>query len=491
MNSLIAEKLRGLPQFSRIRRDDAQRWIKHVAARQPDRLLWLIDRLGAGFGGSESGALLLEAMGRPALFASATELVNEKLMRIMPAPTNRHMRKGTILEEAVIKAALTLYGGVRDNAVLDSFKNSHPNDPFGVSGNIDFPWIRPDGIRVLADVKVPGSGEELLTSTDKEFHYCVQLNHYNLMSKARNLPAFDQLLNIHLELPPVISDAYVERLSVGGQGEFNAVVDEMVSILKYERPGMRLNFAEQPINPLITFNGVDRPLEDLIQEICAVNWQCTIDGNVPEVEVRGDHALSEDAKRELARRESELIKLQAAQKAIDARIKGIQQDIDTICSSVSVQGSLAQTGHMNIARKPQLDEEAATALLTRYGVELDGLRTLRPKLGVRDYNTLAMAEKLRELEVSMDEYVNPAPLDAEKIISTLETLGENPSRLISYETAISVSRKKETQNFLKSMTDTATVHIDDVLARLAVQPDQSADISHQQSPVTTVSRMSR
>lgn len=487
MNNLIADKLRGLPQFSRIRREDAQRWIKHVAERQPDRLLWLIDRLGAGFGGSESGALLLEAMGRPAPFSSATELVNEKLMRILPSPTNRFMRKGTILEEAVIKATLILYGGEKDNAVLDSFKNSHPNDPFGISGNIDFPWIRADGIRVLADIKVPGSGEEQLSNVDKEFHYCVQLNHYNLMSQARNLPPFDQLVNIHLELPPILTDAFVERLSRGGQGEMNAVVDEMVALLKYERPGMRLNFAEQPINPAINFNGVERPLEELIKEICSVNWQCTIDGNIPEIDTRADHTLSDEIKSNLTSKEGELIKLQAAHKAIDAKIKAVQEEIDTLCSAVATQGSLAQTSHLNISRKPQLNEEAATALLTRYGVDIEDLRTERAKLGVRDYKTLAMADKLRSLEVNMDEFITPSPLDPEKIISSLESLGENPARLISYETAISVSRKKETQNFLQSMIESAAQQIDDVVTRIAQQPEQAPE----QQTTSTTQRMTR
>ncbi|UUA75261.1 hypothetical protein [Cellvibrio sp. QJXJ] len=475
MNNSIAEKLRSLPQFSRIRREDAQRWISHVAERQPERLLWLIDRLGNGFGGSESGALLLEAMGRPALFTSAPELVNEKLMRILPAPTNRFMRKGTILEEAVIRATLKLYGGERDNAVLDSFKSSNPNDPFGISGNIDFPWIRSDGVRVLADVKVPGSGEEQLSNSDKDFHYCVQLNHYNMMSKARNLPAFDQLQNIHLELPPVLTDAFIDRLSRGGQAELNAVVDDMVALLKYERPGMRLNFSDQPINPTIDFNGVDRPLEELIAEICAVNWQCVIDGNVPELDLRADHVLSDTEKGELVTKESELIRLQAAQKAIEAKIKGIQEDIGTICASVSEQGALGQSSHINISRKPVLDEEQAIDLLTRYGVDVSTLRKDRPKLNIRDYDTLAMAEKLQELKVDMSAFISPAPIDPDKLISQVELVGINPGRLISYETSILVSRKKETQTLLKSLTEQATPLVDVAIAALDKPVQQTVD----------------
>lgn len=491
MNNSIADKLRSLPQFPRIRREDAQRWISHVAARQPERLMWLIDRLKDGFGGSETGALLLEAMGRPSLFNSAAELVNEKLMRILPTPSNQYMRKGTILEEAVIQATLKLYGGERDNALIDSFKFRSPNDPFGISGNIDFPWIRPDGTRVLVDVKVPGSGEEQLSNVDKDFHYCVQLNQYNIMSKARNVPAFDSLANIHLELPPVLTDAFVDRLTRGGPSELNTVVDEMVALLKYERAGMRLNYVEQPINPTIDFNGIARPLEDLIKEICAVNWQAVIDGNVPELDIRADQELTETQRVDIAVKEVELIRLQAAQKAIEGQIKSVQTDIDNICSSVATQGALAQTGHLNISRKPTLNEDAAMALLARYGVDAEAVGETRAKLGVRDYDTLAMAEKLRDLDVDMKPFIKSAALDAEKIITQLEAVGENPARFISYETAIAVSRKKETQTHLKSLTDAMAPVLADVLAQASEQPNQSAAIEESVAPSKPQLRISR
>lgn len=477
MSNLIAGKLRSLPQFSRIRREDAQRWIKYTAERQPDRLLWLLDRLGSGFGGSEAGALLLEAMGRPAVFSSAAELINEKLMRILPSPTNQYMRKGIVLEKAVIMATLRLYGGEIDRGTLAAFEQPNPNDPFGVAGNIDFPWLRQDGTRWLIDVKVPGSGEEQLSSNDKDFHYCVQLNHYNLLAKARNLPEFDKLANIHLELPPVLTDAFVARLTKGGQAELPFVVDEMVNLLKYQRPGMQLNFSEQPINPTIQFNGVDRPLENLIKEICAANWQAAIDGNVPPLEVRADYNLDEENRLKLSQLESELVALQAAQKITESKIDQIQQAIKAICADINTKGALSQTGHLNINRKPTVDEQAAEFILARYGIELDAVRVEREKLGVRDYNTLAMAEKLREQNVDISAFLNPAPLDVEKIISAMENVGENPERIVKFETSVSLSRKKETLNYIKSITETIEPQLQEAFLKMGEtsQPIQVVD----------------
>lgn len=449
----IADTLRRLPQFSRIRREDAQRWISHVANQQPDRILWLMDRLGCGFGGSETGALLLDAMGRPPLFKSAAELINEKLMRILPTPSNKFMRKGTTLEEATQLATLKLYGGEVDNRALEAFKQPHTNDPFGMGGNPDFPWIRRDGIRTLVDIKVPGAGEETLSNGDKAFYYQVQLNQYNILNDARGLPAFDQLMNIHLELPPVLTDAFVDRLNKGGRAELGVVVDEMVALLKYDRPGMRLHMVEQPINPEIDFIGQRRKLNDLIKEVCAVKWQAVLDGNIPELEERADIELSDANKTELAKKETELLHLQALLRATETKVQNCQLAIDAICEGIKNSGALSQTSHLNISRKASVDEDLAGSLLQRYNVDLDSLRGERAKLGVRDYDTLAMAEKLKSLETEMAPFIKPAPLDLNKIIEKLENLGENPARFITYKTSILTSRKKETTQLMQHMTE--------------------------------------
>ena len=251
----IVEQLKTLPQFKRIEPSDAKAWLEHVISREPKRVLWLMGRLGDGFGGSEAGTLVLDAMGRNGPFSSATELVNEKLMRVLPSASNHHMRKGTVLEEAVILATLRLYGGEIDQQVLDTFAQPSGEGLFGLAGNPDFPWVRRDGVRTLVDIKVPGSGEETLSDADKDLHYAVQLHVYDMLNTAYGNTPFDQLMNIHLELPPEITDAYMDRLSKGGRTELPAVVDEMVQLLKYNRPGMRLHMREHPLNPNIDFNG--------------------------------------------------------------------------------------------------------------------------------------------------------------------------------------------------------------------------------------------
>lgn len=453
MKEQIVSALRGLPQINRIRREDASRWIKHVAERQPNRILWLMKRLGDGFGGSETGALVLDAMGRPAPFSPASELVNEKLMRVLPTPTNRFMRKGIILEEAVTQATLRLYGGEFDHATLDAFGQPCPNDPFGLAGNPDFPWIRADGVRTLVDIKVPGSGEESLSDGDKQFLYMAQLNTYNRLSEARDLPKFDQLLNIHLELPPVLTDAFTERLSKGGRGELPAVVNEMVQLLKYEREGMRLHMVEQPINPSIDFNGKQRPIVEVIEEVVAINWQAVLDGNVPELAPRADIGLDETQKSQLAQLEAELVQLQALQAVTEKKLAQRQEQVNDLVASVTKEGKLAQTPHVNIKRTASVNMPMAEHLLQRYGLDSSDFRPKPQKPGVRDYDTLAMAEKLKQEGIDVAPFVRPGPFDSDRLVSALEDLGEDPSRVIEYGTAFSKSRKKESHQYLAQLEE--------------------------------------
>lgn len=473
MNKVV-EQLKSLPQFRRIEPSDAKAWLQYVIQREPRRVLWLLGRLGAGFGGSEVGTLVLDAMGRVGVFGSATELVNEKLMRVLPSPSNHFMRKGLILEEAVQQATLRLYGGEVDESILQSFRAPPKNGLFGLGGNPDFPWVRRDGVRTLVDIKVPGIGEEKLTDTDKHLHYAIQLHTYNLLNTAYGNTPFDQLMNIHLELPPAITDAYMDRLSKGGRSELPAVVDEMVQLLKYDRPGMRLHMQEHPINPEIDFNGQLRPLNEVILEVAAVNWQAVLDGNVPELEHRADVALTDAQREELARCERELIELRAVSLATERLISETQERISEITKDVTEQGNLQQGPHQNIKRSVVLNQDDAIQLLQRYNIDPEPLRAERKRLGVRDYDTLAMVDYLKEQDVDLKHFVRPAALDPNQVINALEDIGENPARVMRYETSIATSRKKETVELLDRLTQRFTPAITSTL-----QTHRAADLQDQ------------
>lgn len=462
MNTVV-EKLKSLPQFRRIEPSDAKAWLQHVIQRDPTRVLWLLGRLGSGFGGSEVGTLVLDAMGRAGPFGSAPELVNEKLMRVLPSPSNHYMRKGLILEEAVQLATLRLYGGEVDESILQSFRQP-PNDGlFGIGGNPDFPWVRRDGVRTLVDIKVPGAGEEKLSDADKHLSYAIQLHTYNLQNTTYGNAPFDQLMNIHLELPPAITDAYMDRLSKGGRAELPAVVDEMVQLLKYDRPGMRLHMQEHLINPEIDFNGQLRPLNDVIQEVAAINWQAVLDGNVPELERRADVSLTDAQREELAQCERELIELRAMSQATEELINQTQARVSEITASVTEMGSLQQSPHQNIKRGVVLNQDDALHLLKRYSIDPEPLRAERKKLGVRDYDTLAMVDYLKENDVDLAPFVRPAALDPNRVIAALEDHGENPARVMRYETSISNSRKKETLELVERLKERFTPAITSTL----------------------------
>ncbi|MDQ2077544.1 hypothetical protein [Marinimicrobium sp. ABcell2] len=455
MNAVV-EQLKQLPQFRRIEPSDAKAWLEHVIQRDPKRVLWLLGRLGAGFGGSEVGTLVLDAMGRPGVFGSAAELVNEKLMRVMPSPSNHYMRKGIILEEAVQRATLRLYGGEVDESVLQSFREPPNEGLFGLGGNPDFPWLRRDGVRALVDIKVPGAGEDKLTGENKQLHYGIQLHVYNLLNTAYGNEPFDRLMNIHLELPPAITDAYMERLSKGGRAELPAVVDEMVQLLKYDRPGMRLHMNEHPINPEIDFNGQMRPLNDVIQEVAAVNWQAVLDGNVPELHRRADVSMTDEQREALAECERELTELQAVSKATEGLMSQVQERMRAITDHLTETGNLQQTPHQNIKRSRVLNQDDALQLLQRYNIDPEPLRAERKSLGVNAYDTLAMVDYLKDKEVDISPFIRPAALDTNRVIEALEDHGENPARVLRYETSVNLSRKKVTGELVNRLTERFT-----------------------------------
>lgn len=491
----IQDALRALPQFPHIRRDDAARWLEAMTRRDPKRLMWHLERLRAGFGGSEIGTLILDALGRSGPFTSARELVNEKLMRILPQSTTHQMRKGIWLEEAATQAVLMLHGGECDENTLAAFRQRCDRDPFGIGGNPDFPWRR-EGAYYLADIKLPGSGEETLTSADKQLLYLVQLNVYNMLNEARELEPFEKLINIHIELPPTVTDAMMMRLDAGGEAEVAGIARDMAALLRYDQPGMRLNIVEQPINPSIDFHG-NRPLVEVIQEVAAINYEAVLAGKVPAPAALGPLTLPDDDQAALEAHQARLLTLHALEDLTKQEIEATQADISALCRPIQQAGDLSPSPHLLIKQEPTLNADACLTLCQRYGIDTESLRSDRDEkkaLLVRDYDTLAMADALRERGVDMTPFVRPTPMDPQKVIKALSDIGEHPARAIRYQTRIAKSQKAITKTLMREKREqlaaslatlTAPVQAPaapdpdlEAFAEVSLSPESTQELSH-------------
>lgn len=477
----IAQRLHELPQFDRISAKDGKKWVKSVAESDPGRLMWHIGRVGSGFGGSEIGTLLLGAAGKSGPFKNASTLVNEKLMRAIPGKTLKPQENGIVLESAAIKASIQLYGGKIDTDVIDRFKIKTGNEPLGVSGEIDFPWIMADGTRVLVDIKVPYSGEENVSNTDKKFTYAVQLNTYNLLAEAKGLPPFEKLYNIHLEIPTVLADAYVGRIKAGGEKEEDVVVQELCHLLKHERPGLRLHFVEHEINPEIELipGNPAQPMNDHIKSVASLYWGCVLRGEAPEI-----YSAIEDAELDVPKMEqleSSRMILESQLMALNNQIEQVDADISTLAlqSKGAEKANHSVSGHFNIKRKEKLLAPELDTLLDRYGVDKSTLRIDRKSVTNRDYSVEKLIAHIESRGDDPKQFLHEAPYDIRKVADVLEEKGEAISRFISRDITIGVSRKKTTQQLLQKMEEALPppTELSNILNESTEGPSQKTSLS--------------
>ena len=462
----IAEALRALPQFQRIAPEDAQRWISAVADQEPHRLLWRIQRL-ASLGGSDMGTLLLEAMGHSAPFQTGADIINERLMRSVPTPPLYHMKKGIRLEDVVVEAIMRLYGGRFDVETETAFRNVHDHLPKGLDGNIDFPWITNKGQRVLIDIKVPMAGVILEETKDwrKDFLYSVQLNSYQLLTKHKGVAPFDRICNCHLELPPVLTDAYYKRLSSGDAGEKARVVDEIVNLLKHQMPGLRLNFQEHPINPEIEINGRTRPMFDVIKDIAALNWQCVLDGHAPEA------VFTTDAPQEgvdtLMELEDELFQLEVLNNKTAERIESIRSRISDITRNFSGANNLSQSGYYNIKTTTRINEDKLIGVAQRYQLDLNSLREDRESISKTDYDLEALIEYVNtNPDLDASQFLKPANFDVTKTQNALLEKGLAPQTVLETGVRIGRSTKKQVREALEQLAPSCEAALNNAISHI-------------------------
>jgi|GEM_PF-6939333 len=479
--TVLADKFSTLPQLQHIREDDAQAWVADIGKVDADRILWHLDRLGAGFGGSEIGALLLDHMGETPAFSSANTIRQSKLLRVLPEPQTPAMLNGIILEDAIAQALMNVYGGRVDTRAISAFDTPNKNDPVGLAGNPDLIWQR-NHERVLVDIKVPFSGSADTETFTKNFGYLAQLNTYNILNDARGLPAIDRLINAHLEIPPAMSKAFVTAL-LKNKGNFDQVVHDMTNLIRYDTPGLRIHFVDQPINPMVDFQGAQKPLNTLITEIAALEWAHVLDGRlVDNAENTASTVLNDDEQSELEHAEKALFHLLAAQDAVDEKVAVAKARIQSLTKTVNATSNLSQTAFMNIKTVPVLDKESADDALTRFKIDRDRVAK-NTKLSASDIDSIALFTAHEKAGHDVSPFLRPKPIDPAKFMDAITEVGENPNRFIHYKTTMLAKRDKV------SITHKTTLktHINDAITPLLAPVEDVEEVEEQSVQTIAIS----
>ncbi len=177
------QELKTLPQYPFIDERRVALWVDRVMSIDPERIEWHVRRL-SGFGGSEIGVLVGALRGYFHPHSSATELVGQKLLHVLPDEPNGHMLRGQLLEDF----ARDMYR----KQILEQYPQAKPRDDIianlGKFRDAERPWIigTPDEVMELEPGKIwiidykcptPDALSEYGVS-GVPFYYAAQLHHY-------------------------------------------------------------------------------------------------------------------------------------------------------------------------------------------------------------------------------------------------------------------------------------------------------------------------
>lgn len=220
-----------LPQGQYIAPDVAQRWLKGIANWHGDRAQWHVERL-KGIGGSEMGAVVRGLNQLPGSgFHTLPEIIEMKLMQRLPTRQNEHMTRGTVLEDLAALAFMIRHRAARDVSALSAIEQG--------STRPGYEWLRgsPDdvtmlaGKRMLVDYKVPN-----IVTDDVDFDYQVQLHHYGLLARMRNVK-LDGYLLVKLDIAPELAASLVTKWPTMSDTEKHDLA-RMIAVT--DVPGMRV-----------------------------------------------------------------------------------------------------------------------------------------------------------------------------------------------------------------------------------------------------------
>lgn len=467
----IKEAIKSLPHSSKLNQQDVLKWLTSVGQTDPKRILWHLERASA-VGGSEIGTLLLEAQGlTPPFGNTGVQIAREKKLQSAPDRPLPHMLRGILLEKPMIAAMLNIYGGQRDAYAEASVKNGSIE---GMKGNCDFYWNL-DSKRILVDTKVPinASDPEYIENENyKVFSYKCQLNHYDLLGESSGVSA-DKLVIAELDVPTVLADKWCRIIKEDKANGVNIVTEQMTILLADDLPGMRINLLEVEKSIQIDLYGSTVPLREAIPTVCQSFMEHLInDSPLAQIE-REEELILPTTEEKLNELDSRLGRLRVISEYCEHAITETQENIKTTLHDPKLSLGEYKGTMFGVKKGTKVDMGAAIQTLKRYPIDLDDLRQPPPNPSARSLDMKKTIETLKSNGL-IDECLKQPDFDEEKVIRTLNDLGENSDAFIVSDVSIRKSISKLAKERFKDLSELAT----DIEEYLSIK---ELDAKHQQT----------
>ena len=360
MSRSAEQLIYGLSQVEHIPDSRIARFVKYLKgmSNNPE---WHCRRL-AGFGGSESGALLRHAYGAffdaPGdSFKTAPEIVAEKLLAQFPKRPTLQAQRGTDIE-ALIRAVFHKKYHVKEFSDGFTATQAHSKIPC-LLGNIDDSVCSENGRPILVDYKSSQNPYD-----EKPFDYVVQMHHYEAIARSNDF-SFSKGVIVGLHAPEVVlqSLADISRNREQDPELFKFWVD---TIVQKGMPGVELKL--YPVE-------FDSNLIAVLERTLPYLWDNhVLKGKLLKTEMKS--CLPEETTAKLDRMMGEASQLLAMKGAIETKLSEKNSSLQSMLLGVDHSKlSFTKKHPINIGSRTELDIESAKSALEAAGVVIEEIKT--------------------------------------------------------------------------------------------------------------------
>ena len=230
------ERMQRLRHADVIDADNAAHWLAGMMTREPDRMLWHVERAD-GIGASGVWNYVIEDRGGRAHLSCARLEDERRLFMRFPEEATTAMERGTYLESVLRGAAHKLYGLRTDDAAMGAFSAAVvvPSHPWmkGNPDDIATQVSRPD-FRMVIDYKCPSEEHDEPESVAD--YYVSQTHQYGLMSSQSGFP-IHQMQIVNLILPQDMSSVWTELVKADPEVA-PSLSDQLVHMINHKIEGV-------------------------------------------------------------------------------------------------------------------------------------------------------------------------------------------------------------------------------------------------------------
>lgn len=342
--------------------DNAAHWLAGMLVREPERMLWHVERAD-GIGASGIWNYVAEDRGQRAHMSCARLEDERRLFMRFPDEATLPMERGTYLEDVLRQAAHQLYQLQTDRMAMDAF---------GGPGLIEaHPWMmgNPDDIvtqasrpeaRMVIDYKCPS--EEHDNPDEVADYYIAQTHQYGLMSSQAGFPVHEMRI-VNLVLPGEMSAVWTEM--VKKDPDMAApLAQQLVHMVRNEIDGVGLQVQNVKFDRALVHDilRVGDRADALVQKGELSPWP-------PRPEKIPVDQLDQDR---LDALEAQYISASAVIKAADARKTAIKQELEEIGSRYDLEGSKAPIDLVDVKSARKVKPQAFADLMESAGRATDG-----------------------------------------------------------------------------------------------------------------------